>query len=113
VVHGPPVAVKPASATLDVFHTVQAGIDGSGKALIAWSQGVASRSLPVDLLISSLTPGGSWTPPALHEAFTGLDEDAAAPALAVAESGAAVLAWRQGFQNVGNRIVARHFEVAR
>lgn len=108
-----PVAVKPASASLDVFNTVQAGISGSGLALIAWSQNETSRSVPIDLLISTSTPGGAWSSPTLHENFTGLDEDAAAPALAVAESGAAVLTWRQAFQNVGNRIVARHFEAAR
>jgi Divergent InlB B-repeat domain len=108
-----PVAVKPASALIEAIHTVQGGIDGSGQVTIAWSQRDNSRPGPVDLLIAGFTPGGGWAPPALHESFTGRDEDAAVPSLAVAESGAGVLAWRQVFQDVGTRIVARHRELGR
>jgi Divergent InlB B-repeat domain len=108
-----PVAVKPASTQLLVFNGVQAAIDGSGKAIVAWSQRDTARPVPIDLLISSFTPGSAWPPAELHEGFTGRDEDAVTPALAMADSGAAVLAWRQVFQDVGSRIVARHLESVR
>ena len=91
---GAPVQLRAAGTpALTALPTV--GIDAVGNGVLAWTDN--------DLWVARLT-GGAWLPAAVSEERPGAT---GAPALAMTEGGAAVLAWRQFFTGEGTRILAR------
>lgn len=106
--------VKPADGLTAVRteYRLQAAIDGLGNALLAWTQ--SSNSTNPDLYINRYTPASGWGGPSLHESYTGFDEIAAVPALAMNDRGQALLAWAQGIHNTATndfdtRVVSRFY----
>ncbi|WP_295638149.1 hypothetical protein [uncultured Methylibium sp.] len=81
------------------------GIDDTGGAIAAWGDPDS-----LDLVASRLVPGSGWTAAAAVEAYADL---AFGPALAMNESGNAVLAWSQLFPASGSEIVVRRYASGR
>ena len=77
------------------------GLDATGRALVAWSD-PDSR----DLVVAQRLPGSPWTTAVAIEWYA---DPAFGPALAMNESGNAVLAWPQFFSNVGTELVVRRY----
>lgn len=80
------------------------GLDGSGNAMLVWSD-PDSR----DLRAARRPTGGAWLAATDLESFA---DPALGPALAMGESGRAVLAWPQLFPSTGSEIVLRRYSPA-
>lgn len=93
-----------AAGPLDVTALPELGIDSSGKAFAAWAH-EASNQIP-DGWYRRYVPGVGWSAAGRFEASA---TRAATPALAVSANGSAVLLWQQWFDDVGTRIVGRHY----
>lgn len=111
--------VKPADALTTVVRSdyrLQLAIDGVGNALLAWTQ--STNGTNPDLFINRYTPSGGWAGPTLHENYTGFDEIAAVPALAMNDRGQAMLAWLQSIHHpstgsFNQRTVSRFYSSGR
>jgi hypothetical protein len=101
--------IKPIDGHSVTNRSPQAGIDGLGNVLVAWTQPL-NRFNP-DLYLNTYTPAGGWSGAVLQESLSGIDDAAASPALAMNDRGQAMLAWhrRLGSTSPDLRIVSRFF----